>query len=238
MDSDQRIPRLLGAAFLFVFVTSLVSGLLLAPLTDAGDISSLLVTLSSQMVQARLSLLGWMITSAGVIGIAVLLFVVLRQQNHLLARVALGLWLAEAVMLPVALVGLAGLISLSREFVQAEAPANSYFQTLGEFLYAGAYNLGMTAHMWFYCLGGLIWYGLLLQSRSVPRLISVWGLLAVGLSLAGMALELLGYSAPMWMSLPLAPFEVALGLWLLLKGVPAGVSSPASQRVSMGFTKA
>lgn len=238
MNTDQNAPRLLGAAFLFVFVTSLLSGLLLAPMVDADNLSSVLINLSNHTVQARLSLLGWMITSAGVIVLAVLLFIVLRPHNRLLALMALGLWLGEAITLPIALLGLAGLIPLSQEFVRVGAPLNSHYQTLGEFLYSGVYHLGMTAHMWFYCLGGLLWYGLFFQSRSIPRLISICGLLAVCLSLGGMTFALLGYTIPIWVSLPIAPFELAIGLWLLIKGVRQGVRPPTYQPAAIEFFKA
>ena len=71
-----------------------------------------------------------LLTSVGIIVLAVLLFVVLHKQNKTIALVALGLWLAEAVILAVSKIGAFALIPLSLEYIKAEAPDSSYFQTL------------------------------------------------------------------------------------------------------------
>jgi hypothetical protein len=38
--------------------------------------------------------------------------------------------------------------------VAAVSPARSFYQSLGDLLYTGVYNRGLTIHMWFYCVGG------------------------------------------------------------------------------------
>jgi hypothetical protein len=145
--------------------------------------------------------------------------VVLKQQNKLMARVALGLWLAEAIFYVIIQLGLLTLIPLSAEFVAAGAPAGSFYQTLGDFLYHGLYSQGMTLHMWFYCTGGLLWYYLFYRSNYIPRIIPLFGLLAVVLGLGSVTFELLGYEVPILFSIPLLPFELAIGTWLLFLGI-------------------
>ncbi len=111
-----------------------------------------------------------------------------------------------------------GTDTLSAEFVAAGAPAGSFYQTLGDFLYNGVFSQGMTIHMWFYCTGGLLWYYLFYRSNYIPRAISIFGLLAVVLGLGSVVFQLLGYEVPILVSLPLLPFELAIGAWLLIKG--------------------
>jgi hypothetical protein len=77
----------------------------------------------------------------------------------------------------------------------------------------------MTLHMWFYCTGGLLWYYLFYRSNYIPRAISVFGLLAVLLGLGSVVFQLLGYEVPILVSLPLLPFELAIGVWLLFRGI-------------------
>jgi Domain of unknown function (DUF4386) len=80
-------------------------------------------------------ILGDLVTSLGIIVLAVLLYAVLNRQNKIIALVALGCWLTEAMALAISKIGASALIPLSLEFVKAGAPEHSYYQTLGEFLW-------------------------------------------------------------------------------------------------------
>lgn len=219
MTSGRLAPRFLGAAYLIVIATSLSAGILLSSATGSGSISDKMAGISANATAVRLSNLIEMGTTLGVVVMAVLLYRVLSGQNKDLALLALGLWLTEALMVPLARVGTSALIPLSRDFVAAGAPANSYYQTLGDFLYTGVYKLAYTFHMLFYCIGGLVWYGLFFRSRLVPRVISGYGFAAVSVSLGGIAAELLGFSVPMVVYVTILPFELAIGLWLVVRGI-------------------
>lgn len=225
-------PRLLGAAFLFVILTSLAGGLLLKSAAGSGSVADMLANISLNPALFRIDILVGMANSTGVVALAVLLYVVLKEQGKLMARVALGLWLAEAVFYAIMQMGLLALIPLSGEFVAAGAPSSSFYLTLGDFLYHGVYSQGMTLHMWFYCTGGLLWYYLFYRSNYIPRVISLFGLAAVVLGLGSVVFQLLGYEVPILVSLPLLPFELTIGVWLLFRGIrdqPAALS-PARQR--------
>ncbi len=107
----------------------------------------------------RINVMGDLVTSLGVIVLAILIYIVLNEQNRIIALVALGWWLVEAIALAISKIGALALIPMSQEFVKAGAPENSYYQTLGEFLYYGVdRQLGSMTHMLFYCLGGILWY--------------------------------------------------------------------------------
>jgi hypothetical protein len=217
---------------LFVILTSLSCGLLLKSAAGSGGVSEVLVNVSSNTGLFRILILDGLLNSVGIVALAALLYVVLKEQGKLMACVALGLWLAEAILYTIMQIGLLALIPLSTEFVAAGAPAGSFYQTLGDFLYNGVFSQGMTLHMWFYCTGGLLWYYLFYRSNYVPRAISIFGLLAVSLGLVAVVGQLLGYDVPILLSIPLLPFELVIGAWLLIKGTkmeqphdvsPAGV---------------
>ncbi len=219
MISHKNAPGLLGATFLFVVLTSLTTGILLMSATGSGSISDMLVNISNNLTLTRISVLDGMLNSTGIIALAALLYVVLKKQNKIMAQVALGLWLAEAIFFAIMQLGLLALIPLSQDFVTAGAPAGSFYQTLGAFLYDTVYTQGMAIHMWFYCIGGLLWYYLFYRSNYIPRVISLFGLLAVSLGLAAVVFQLLGYDVPILLSLPILPFELAIGAWLLFRGI-------------------
>ncbi len=218
---EVRAPRLLGAAFLVVVATSLASGALILSAIGTGSTSDMLISVSSSETLLRLGVVAGLATSLGIVVLAVLLYVVLGGQGRIVALVALGWWLAEAIVLAVARIGDAALIQVGLDFVKAGTPADSSYQTMGAFLYHGLdQQLGSTTHMFFYCAGGLVWYYLFFRSRLIPRAISLFGLIAVAVGSAGIIAQLLGYDIPILVYVPILPFELTIGSWLLFKGIP------------------
>ena len=224
INSDKNIPRLLGAAFLFVFVTGL-SDLLRTRVIGSGSISDILINISDNLTLMRISIMGILVSSIGIIVLAVLLYVVLHKQNKTIALVALGLWLAEAITLAISKIGAYALIPLSMEFVEAGAPEHSHFQTLGNFLNYGFDRVGYDIHMLFYCLGGILWFYLFYRSRYIPRGLAVWALTGASLGLIGIVLWMFDLSGNILYFLffvQIAVYEIIIGLWLVIKGIKDG----------------
>ena len=216
----RNVPRFLGVAFLIVVFTSLGSGLLLMSAVGSGGISENLVDISNRPTLMRLFILSDLITSLGIIVLAVLLYVVLNKQNKIMALDALGCWLTEAMSLAISKTGASALIPLSQEFVKAGAPEHSYYQTLGEFLYSSVViQLGQTTELLFYCFGAILWYYLFYKSMYIPRAISLFGLIAVSVALGGLAFQFLGHDVSIFVYLPILPFELTIGVWLMLRGI-------------------
>jgi hypothetical protein len=212
------LPRLLGAAFLIVILTSPSFGLMLKSAAGSDSVADVMANISNNTVLLRVIILDGLLNSTCIVALAVLLYVVLKEQDKLMARVALGLWLAEAIFYAIIQLGLLTPIPLSAEFVAAGSPAGSFYQTLADFLYHGLYSQGMTLHMWFYYTGGLLWYYLLYRSNYVPHALAVFGLLMVVLGLGSVVLQLLGNEATLLL-VPIPPFELAIGAWLLFMGI-------------------
>ena len=64
-----------------------------------------------------------------------------------------------------------------------------------------------------------MWYSLFYTSKYIPRVISLRGLLAVSVALVGIVFQFFGYDVPIFVFLPIAPFELTIGVWLLLRGI-------------------
>ena len=224
MNPDKNTTRLLGAAFLIVFIASMLSGSLLSSAIGSGSISDILVNISNNLTLMRISILVELVTSIGIVALAMLLYVVFHRQYQIIARVALGWWLAEAITLAVSKIGAYALIPLSQEYVQAGAPDSSYFQTLGDFLYYGFDRQGWAIHMLFFCLGGILWYYLFYRSKYIPRVLSGWGLVAVSLVSINILLVLFDRSIDLQMIMlaPYLVFEALIGPWLMIKGISDG----------------
>jgi len=224
MNTSKNTIRLLGAAFLIVFVASMLSGSLLNAAIGSGSISDNLVNISNNLTLMRISILVELVTSIGIVVLAVLLYVVFHKQNKIIALVALGWWLAEAITLAVSKIGAFALIPLSLEYVKAGAPDSSYFQTLGDFFYYGFDRQGWAIHMLFFGLGGILWYYLFYRSKYIPRVLSAWGVIAVSLVSINVMLVLFDRNIELQMIL-LAPyllFEALIGPWLMVKGIRDG----------------
>jgi hypothetical protein len=228
MNSDKNTVRLLGAAFLIVFVATMLSEALLSAAIGSGNISEMLVSISNNLTLMRISNLVALVNCIGIVVLGVLLYVVFHKQHKIIALVALGLFLAEAITIAVGKIGALALIPLSLEFVEAGAPDPSYYQTLGDFLYYGvdrtAYAIGGGL---FFSLGGILWYYLFYRLRYIPRVLSVWGLATVCLVLIKSLLALydrdLDRLIPdVIIGAPYIVFEALIGPWLIVKGIRDG----------------
>ena len=221
MNIDINTVRLLGAAQLIVFVASIFSESLLTAVVGSGSISNVLVNISNNVTVMRISNLLALVDSVGIVVLGALFYIVFNKQYESIAVVAVEFFLAEAIILAVSKLGSFALIPLGQEFVAAGAPEPSYFQALGAFLYHSVDRQGYQLHNLFFCLGGILWYYLFLKSGYIPQALSLWGLVAVSLLLIPVLLQLYDrdFSHPvMAVGLLYLPFELFLGIWLIVKG--------------------
>ena len=122
------------------------------------------------------------------------------------------------------------LILLGREYVQAGAPAASYFQTMGT-LVLGAQDSISTILIIIFSLDALMLYAVLYPSKLIPRWISGWGFVAIVLHLSTAFLVLFGLadinsSIVSIVNLPIFLQEMVMAVWLIAKGFdPAAVKA-------------
>ena len=222
-NSDSKIPRLLGLMFVVVAVLSLSSGLFLGslgvPLTGPpDDANEMLTNFDDERSLARMIIAVMLIEAVSIVFLAVLLNSTLKDQNKVIARWALGLWIIEAVSLTMRATFVFFLMILSREFIDAGSPDDSHFQTLG-ILFSQSAQFAYTILMVCYTIGGFMFYSLFFKSRYVPRALSMFGMAAVFVGGIGTFMEILGMEIPLVVFLPILPFEIAIGIWLMIKGV-------------------
>ena len=231
MDTARKTARIVGSLFLIAMVTSLVGGIWLETMISAPDY---LITVSANQSQVIIGVLLELINCIAVVGIAVAMFPIFRQQNEALALGYVALRIIEGVILIAAVISPLLLIRLSLEYLSAGAPDASTFQTSANLLLsARAYIAGLLVPI-FFSLAALVFYYLLYQSILVPRFISIWGLIAVVLLLAWNLLETFGISVPAGMifGLPIILNEIFLGIWLIAKGFnPSAVNPGAVKQI-------
>jgi hypothetical protein len=217
MNTVNNTSRVLGVAFLLQAVTSLISGLILKQaLTVPGNISETMIKIANNAWLMRVNILGEMITAVGIIFLGAVLFIILRKQNEKIALVALGFYILEAALLAASRISAFSLLRISQEYIAAGNPV--YLQTMGQVAFESM-NFGYTLLMLAFCPGGILFYYLLYKSGVVPRALSLWGLITVFPCLIGTLFAVFGYEVPFFVYLPYVPFEFAIGVWILVKGI-------------------
>jgi len=158
------------------------------------------------------------------LGIAMLMFPILKQRFESMALGYVGFRIIEFVMQTLSDLSPLSLLTLSEEFVRAGALAASSFQALGTLLLAERSWAFQMVSITF-GLGALLFYYTLYQSKLVPRFISIWGLVGATVVLANTMLDMFSLTVPNLGVLMLLN-ELFLGVWLIVKGFnPSAIAS-------------
>jgi len=189
-----------------------------------------MTNISNNALQMQASIVGEMFTAIGIVILGVLLFVTLKKQNGKIALVALGLYVIEAALLAASRIPAFSLLLVSQESVTAGHPA--YLQALGNLLYESQ-SFGYSLHILPFALGATLFYYLFFKSRYIPRVLSLWGLIAAPLALIGILFVLFGYDVPIVVFIPNLPFELGIGIWLLVRGFNSSAIASASAKTAM-----
>jgi hypothetical protein len=214
----NKTSRILGIAFLLQFVTSFSSGVFLkSALIAPGSISESMIKIADNPSLMRAYILVDMLTALGIIFLGTVLFLTLRKWNETMALVALGFYILEAALLAVSRLAAFSLLGMSQAYAAAGQPAS--LQTMASVALESMDFVGSTLHMLAFCPGGIFFYYLLYRSGVVPRALSLWGLITVWPCLVGTLLAVFGYEAPTLLYVFYMPFELVIGIWILVKGI-------------------
>jgi len=228
MTSSRRTAAIVGLLFLtatvsFIAADTLIKGVLDRPnylIGASGDATAL----------AAGALLAF-VDGLAVVGIAVLMFPLLRHTSEPLALGYVGLRVAELGVVLLYMVGPLIVLALgdgARDgTVDPSAP-----QSLGSLLTA-LHDATIVLLYLFTGASGVIFAVLLYRSKLAPRPLAVLGLIGYPVLLAGAALAMFGATdvqqgTGMLAMLPGGLFELILPIWLLAKGfspVAPGVKS-------------
>lgn len=218
MNTGNKTSRILGIAFLLQFVTSFSSGAFLKPTWFVpGNMSDTLVKIANNPLLMRVNILLDVLTALGVTFLGAILFLTLRKQNEKIALTALGFYFLEVALLAASRIEAFSLLRISQEYVATGQSA--YLLTMGNLAYESMDFVGNTLHMLVFCLGAILFYFLFYKSQVVPRWMSLWGLITVFPMLIGTITQIFGYTIPFVFYVPYAPFELVIGVWILVKGI-------------------
>lgn len=227
---DPRIARTIGILFLVAMLAYGTGSGLVESVTGAPDVPA---RAPAHETRIELGAILMLVNSIVVAGIGVLLVPVLRGINSVVAYGYLAARIVEATLLAI---GVTFLLLLPQLGSAESSAATSAWQDGAAHLAITANDTAYQVAMLALAAGSVPLCILLLRARLVPRPLAAWGIAGYAIFLAGAVLELFDVRAGLLLSIPGGLFELALGLWLILRGfghhtVPAPTGPPASASV-------
>jgi hypothetical protein len=213
MDSLRRTALVAGGLYLITFVTSIPARLLSGPVRNDPNY------VLGPGADAQVLFAGFLdvVLALACIGTAVALYPVVKRQNEGVALGFVGARILEAAIIVTGVVSLLSVVTLRQAgagadaLVTAQALVASYDWT---FLFGPGFMAAVNALL----LGSLMY-----RSGLVPRIIPLVGLIGAPLLLASDTAVMFGlweqFSLPAGIAtLPVALWELSLGVWLVVKG--------------------
>jgi hypothetical protein len=214
--------RVAGFTYLFYAAIGIGSEVLMHQARGAGDYAATLARIGRYATNVRLTILITVLECLSAFVLAVTLYGITRDEDHELAMLGLVCRVAEGVLGSINNVpGYLGLLWLAKGGVGTGLEDVPTTNALRAFLLMPGASVPLGSV--FFAVGSLIFSYLLLRRRMVSVSIASLGVLASALLTVVLPLQLAGFStAPLtgyvqW--LPALVFQVAIGFWLLIKGV-------------------
>ena len=157
--------------------------------------------------------------------ISIVLFPIFKRYNATLAYIYFAFCILEFVAISIDNVSVLSLLELSKEYVNNEGENSDTYKIMGTVLYG--------RHWWTHyftllisCFPVFVLYYTLYLTKLIPRIISIFGIIAVFLMFTEEILSMFGGSISMNMLLPMGLIQLFLPLWLLFKGLNSSILQP------------
>ncbi len=182
----------------------------------------------------RIGIVSELASFAGILVLAMALYVLLKPVNKNLALFGLLSWLGEAVILAVIVFMTFSVLRLlsGGDYLNVfQAEQLHALSLLHLAVFYDAYDIGLI----FFSLGSTVFSYLLFRAKYVPRVLAAWGVFASLATIFGVfamilvpgSISLLGTASTM----PIFLYELMIGLWLLLVGVNTAAASKRITRM-------
>ncbi|GAA0709543.1 DUF4386 domain-containing protein [Dokdonella soli] len=212
--------RIAGFTFLFYIAVGILGMVLFNPAAGVEGTAAKLAAIAQHATDVRIGICLNLLCCFSALVLAVTLYRITRDEDPDLAMLGLTFRVGEGVIGAIFVFADLGLLWLATA-AGANAPDPAAAQALGAFFFnVGGWSptIGAT----FFAVGSTIFSYLLLRGRMVPVPLAWLGVLASILLVALLPAQLAGFvTGPIlnFMWLPILVFELALALWLLIKGV-------------------
>ena len=230
-NSQQTAARIAGVSFLLSMVIVVFANyVLLGPLVFPRDAAETARNIVAHPTQFRLAMTGFLFYSLNSIVLLAAVYVVFKPINQSLALLGSLFRLVFAMLWLLSCLNLLNALRLASGAGYLQTFEPERLQVLARLNIAGTfddYYVGLP----FFGLAATIWAWLWLKSGYIPRKLSIFGVISSAWCVfcAFVFLVFPDFQKPVnpyWFDSPMALFELAVGVWLLVKGINA----PASGR--------
>jgi hypothetical protein len=218
-DPTRTTALVAGTFYLITFIASIPALILLGPVLDNTDY----VVSSGADTRVLLGCVLDVVTALAGVGTAVTLFPVVKRQHEGLALGFVTSRMYEAAVIMIGVVCLLAVVTLRQDIGGTSGTDTASLVTAGRSLVAvrdWTFLLGPAVAA---SLNALLLGTLMYRSGLVPRVIPLTGLLGAPLLLTAALATVFGLieQLSVWSliaTLPVAAWELSLGLWMVVKG--------------------
>jgi hypothetical protein len=213
MNSNQKVGRITGVLLLFVFISGIIIFQFLQGSVLFSD--NFLANASENSNQIIGSIVLGIFSGIASIVIATLLLPIFKRHNFTLAYLYFAFCILNFIAIMIDNVSVISMLALSEEFVKN---GNDGSLKIWEIL---IYEKHWWTHYFYLlisCFPVFVLYYALYLSKLVPKIISIFGIIAVFIMFIEELLSFFGHGIGMNMLLPIALIQLILPLWLIYKG--------------------
>src|SRR5262245_22975465 len=212
--------RIAGAMLLLYIVIGVTQMVVFSGAAAGANAAARLATMAQHARDVRVNVVLGLLTCIVALTLGVALYAITREEDPDLALLALVCRVGEGVIGGVVAPLTLALLSLAM-IVEPDTMSAGAANAIGTLVLAArSWNPVVSAS--FFAVGSTLFSWLLLRGRMIPAPIAWLGLVSSVLLVIGLPLQLagvVGSPATELMWLPMAAFEIPLGLWLIIKGV-------------------
>ncbi len=205
----------------FLFIIAMIAGIFsVAPSIDSTEYLTEATTNSNQVIIASIF---QFIMSLSYIGIAILLYPIIKKFGNSLALGFLSLRIIAATLVILGTLLLLSILTLSQEAIIPLFLNNSELEVLGSILKTMRDYVNHVFMISILCASNIMLYILLIKSKLIPQWISVWGLIGSTLSILASFLVLFKVidiitNEYIILNIPTALQELIMAIWFIVKG--------------------
>jgi len=215
MQAEIRTGRIVGGLLLLLIIGGILTNFVLTA-SLFGE-PGFLVAAAGNAPKIALSALVGVAMGLVSIGVASLLYPVFRQRSQTLGLFYFALVVAGFALTVVENISVMSLLSLSQSYAEAGGAQPE--------LYEGLKTVVKSARNWTHYISMIVSgctlfvsYFAMFRFRLIPRLLSVFGLLAVCSQLYAVTTPLFGMDVDFRFIAPLGICEIILSIWLMVRG--------------------
>lgn len=205
----------------FLLIAGMLAGIFsVAPVVDS---TGYLREAAAKPVQVMVAAIFQFVMSLAYLGIAILLYPLLKKIGSSLSVGFLSFRIIAASLVIIGTLILLSILGLSQEFVKMPSQDSLLPEIVGAVLKIVRDYINHVFMILVLCIGNFMFYILLLRSRLIPPWLSVWGLLGNSLSVIASLLILFQQmeiitTEYLLLNVPTAIQELTLAIWLIVKG--------------------